>query len=45
MKSLKEVQIYSYFDYGVEANQDAYYGEEVGLTFALLIAFLTGQIT
>ena len=43
MKSLKEVQIYSYFDYGVEANQDAYYGQEVGLTFAFGIE--TGKIT
>lgn len=33
MKSLKEIQIYSYLDYGVVENTDAYYGEEIGLTF------------
>ena len=34
MKSLKDVQIHSYLDYGAAENQGVYYGEEVGLTFA-----------
>ena len=42
MKSLKEVRIYSYLDYGVTESQDTYYGEEAGLKFAFEI---TGVVT
>ena len=34
MKSLRDFQVYSYFDYGVAESQDSYYQADGGLTFA-----------
>ena len=45
MKSLKDVQIHSYLDYGAAENQGVYYGEEVRLTFAFGIADFDSPIT
>ena len=46
MKSLKEVRIYSYLDYGVTESQDTYYGEEAALKFAFgITGVVTGAFT
>ena len=46
MKSLRDFQVYSYFDYGVAESQDSYYQTDEGLTFAFgMSAGSVGEFT